>query len=251
MSKNKLVLNDEKTHLLVMTSAKNHRTHQDYNITLDTGSKIIEPISEEKLLGGIISNDLKWNCHIMDSKQSLSRILTSRINALSKISGCSSFKNRKLIANGIVMSHLTYLVQLYGGCSEYLLSALQVQQNRAARLVTRLGWWTPSSTLLLQCGWLSIRQMVIYQSLLLLFKTKQNMCPEYIFSKISCKFKRVTRNQTAGGIKDNRRFCSNLANESFLPRSIKLWNEKVPGDIRTIVSIIEFKQKLKSWVKTI
>ena len=187
----------------------------------------------------------------MDSKQSLSRILTSRINALSKISRCSSFKNRKLIANGIVMSHLTYLVQLYGGCSEYLLSALQVQQNRAARLVTRLGWWTPTSTLLLQCGWLSIRQMVIYQSLLLLFKTKQNMGPEYIFSKISCKFKRVTRNQTAGGIKDSRRFCSNLANESFLPRSIRLWNEKVPGDIRTIVSTIEFKQKLKSWVKTI
>ena len=117
----------------------------------------------------------------MDSKQSLSRILTSRINALSKISRCSSFKNRKLIANGIVMSHLTYLVQLYGGCSEYLLSALQVQQNRAARLVTRLGWWTPTSTLLLQCGWLSIRQMVIYQSLLLLSKTKQNMCPENIF----------------------------------------------------------------------
>ena len=222
---NKLILNSDKTHLLVMTSARNHRNHQNYNITLDTGSEIIEPISEERLLGGIISNDFKWNCHVRDSKGSLSAILTNRINALSKIARYSSFKNRKLIANGIIMSHITYLIQLFGGCSEYLLTALQVQQNRVARLVTGLGWWTPTATLLLQCGWLSIRQLVVYHSLLLLFKIKQKQRPEYIFSRISSKFKRVTRNATFGGIRDDINFSSSLANQSFLPRTIKIWNE--------------------------
>ena len=52
MSKNKLILNSDKTHLLVMTSDKNHKNHQNFGITLDTGSEIIEPISEQKLLGG-------------------------------------------------------------------------------------------------------------------------------------------------------------------------------------------------------
>ena len=52
MSKNKLVLNSDKTHLLIMTSARNHKSHGNYGITLDTGTEIIEPGNEEKLLGG-------------------------------------------------------------------------------------------------------------------------------------------------------------------------------------------------------
>ena len=249
MGKNKLILNSDKTHLLVLTSARNHRLHGNFNITLDTGNEIIEPRSEERLLGGIISSNLKWNSHVQDHQKSLSKILTSKINALSKISAYSSFRTRKTIANGVVMSYLTYLVQLYGGCSEYLLTGLQVQQNKAARLVTRLGWGTPTSIILLQCGWLSVRQMVVHHSLLLLFKCKQTGKPEYIYSKINHKFTRVTRLATFGGIKDDRRFESSLAQNSFIPRTVKLWNEKLPETLRAEISLTTFKEKLKTWVK--
>ena len=94
---------------------------------------------------------MKWNDHVRDSENSLTRILTSRINALTKVSAYSSFKTRKMIANGTVISHITYLIQLYGGCSDQLLSSLQVLQNKAARLVTKLDWRTATSTLMLQC----------------------------------------------------------------------------------------------------
>ena len=36
-----------------------------------------------------------------------------------------------------------------------------------------------------------------------------------------------------GGIKETRKFESTLAQDSFLPRTIKMWNEKLPGDIRS------------------
>ena len=117
MSKNKLVLNSDKTHLMIMTSARNHKSHGNYGITLDTGTEIIEPGNEEKLLGGHIKNELKWNSHIRDNKRSLMNILTSRVNALQKISMYSSFKTRKMVANGVVLSHLTYFIQIYVGCS--------------------------------------------------------------------------------------------------------------------------------------
>ena len=126
MSKNKLILNSDKTHLLVMTSAENHLNHQHFGITLDTGAEIIEPGYEERLLGEIISNDMKWNIHVRDSDKSLITILTSRINALCKVSAYSSFKTRKMIAYMVMMSHIVYLIQLYGGYSEQLLSSLQV-----------------------------------------------------------------------------------------------------------------------------
>ena len=52
MSKNKLILNGDKTHLLVMTSSRKHLNHQNFGITLDTGTEIIEPSYAERLLGG-------------------------------------------------------------------------------------------------------------------------------------------------------------------------------------------------------
>ena len=142
MVKNKLVLNSDKTHLMIMASAKNHKTHGNYGITLDTGSEIIEPRDSEKLLGGFISSDLTLD-NIRDNDKSLFRILTSRINALSKISKFSDFKTRKMIANGIFISKLIYLIQLWGGCQQFLLSFLQKLQNRAARLVTKKNVFTP------------------------------------------------------------------------------------------------------------
>ena len=147
MSMNKLVLNGDKTHLLVMATSQKHDRHNDLGITLDTGEVIIEPIYSEKLLGGHITNDFKWNEHLVDNAKSLSKSLTSRINALSKISAISSFKTRKMIANGIVMSLLVYLIQLWGGATNYLIRVLQVQQNRAARLVTKAGWYCQISNL--------------------------------------------------------------------------------------------------------
>jgi hypothetical protein len=55
-----------------------------------------------------------------------------------------------MVANGIVVSKLIYLIQWWGGCSDYLINFLQILQNRAARLVTRLGWFTPVEVLLHQ-----------------------------------------------------------------------------------------------------
>ena len=41
MTRNKLILNSDKTHLLIMTSNRKHQIHQDFGISLNTGSEII------------------------------------------------------------------------------------------------------------------------------------------------------------------------------------------------------------------
>ena len=106
---------------------------------LNTGSEIIQPVEHEKLLGGYISQDFSWNYHLRDNSKSLFQTLVSRVNVLSKISSFASFKTRKMIANGIFMSRLVYLIQVWGlGCTDYLTKSLQILQNRAARSVTGL-----------------------------------------------------------------------------------------------------------------
>ena len=64
------------------------------------------------------------------------------------------------------MSRLIYLIQLYSDAADYLLTALQVLQNKAARAVTRLPWGTRTAVLLNQVGWLSIKQLALYHKLI-------------------------------------------------------------------------------------
>ena len=104
----------------------------------------------------------------------------SRINALRKISYAASFANRKMIANGIVISQIIYVIQIWGGTNEYLLKMLQILQNKAARFVTKLDVFTSQETLLKQCGWLNVKQLVAYHSLVLVYKTRMEQKPVFL-----------------------------------------------------------------------
>ena len=240
MVANKLVLNGDKTHLLIMATPYQHRQHQDYGITLNTGAEIILPSYKEKLLGGFITNDFKFNEHLKDNEQSAFRSLTSRVNALAKISKLASFKTRKMVANGIVISKLVYLIQWWGGCSDYLLNYLQVLQNRAARLVTRHGLFTPNAVVLHQCGWLSVRQMVQYHSLVLVAKIKLQNKPEYFREHFTSNFPYRKRLATGLGIRREDQLSHDVTKNSFAPRTTATWN-LLPAVIRSLQSIQQFK----------
>ena len=201
MAKNKLVLNSDKTHLLIMTSNILHKRHDNYGIVLDTGQEIIEPVENERLLGAQIANDFKFNVHIRDSDKSMLNILTSRMNALRKISSISSFSTRKMITEGIIMSNIMYIITVYGSCSEYLKDCLQIVQNNAARCVTGLPWRTSVKVLLLQCGWLSVRQLIMHHSLLLVFKIKREGKPTYLHDKLCKPFIVDTRHAANNAVK--------------------------------------------------
>ena len=63
MAKNLLLLNSDKTHLIIMATQHHHSLNVNFGITLDTGTKVIVSTFCEQMLGGYISNNLKWNKH--------------------------------------------------------------------------------------------------------------------------------------------------------------------------------------------
>ena len=181
MAANKLVINAEKTHLIVIgTKATASRRDE---VALRAGDHTIRPTNSEKLLGGCIAENLKWREHLLDSKQSLVRQLTSCINGLVKVGRHASLPTKLMVANGIFLSKLCYLIQLWGGTEAYLLSHLQKLQNRAARAVTGKSWFTPTRQLLKECKWLSVCQLVFYQIVLHVHKVVLNGKPHNIRKK--------------------------------------------------------------------
>ena len=45
----------------------------------------------------------------------------------------ASFKTRKRVANGVVILRIIYVIQLWGGTSDFMIKMLQVWQNKGAR----------------------------------------------------------------------------------------------------------------------
>ena len=206
-----------------MASAHKHRKHGNFHVTLNTGSEIINPIESEYLLGANLSNNFLWNQHVRDGDNCLIKTLSKKNIALSSISQIADFKTRKMIGSGIIMSTISYIIQVYGGCSGYLIDMLQIQQNNAARHITKLPWMTPTRILLQQCNWLSIRQLIEFHSLTLLHKAVITKKPEYIYKRIQRRV-RPTRTMDNMTFVETRSFKTATARKSFIPRTIKAWN---------------------------
>ena len=222
MHSNKLVINPDKTHLMVMASK---RSQARKDVFLRAGDYLIKPSESEKLLGGILHQSLDWKLHIRDHKASLLNQLTSRLNGLKKVCVNGSFGTRLMVANGVIMSKLSYLVTLWGGAQEYLISAVQVQQLAAARAVCGFDCWRwNKSKLLNKMGWLSVRQLVFYQTVLQAHKTLKTKVPQPLHHSLSGTYPRDTRSAASGQIRNGNSFSSQATFKYRAMPNVLLYN---------------------------
>ena len=146
------------------------------------------------------------------------------------------------------MSHLIYIVQIWGGCSQYLLDTLQILQNKAARQVTKLDRYTPIKIILNQCNWLSVRQMIVYYDILMVFKIRKDKKPVYLYEKLSNRYAYGTRYAATNEIRQVQLPKSEITRTAFVNRSITSWN-RLPKEVTDNKSDMTFKSSLRSWVK--
>jgi hypothetical protein len=234
MNSNKLVINADKTHLMVMGTKRMAAMRREVNI--QAGTFKISPTESETLLGGKLHQSMQWNQHIRDGESSLMRQLTARINGLKKISVNSSFQTRLMVANGAFMSKMAYLITLWGGA----LKSLQVQQLTAARIVCgyfSYGW--SKRKLLDRVGWLSVRQLIQFHTILQAHKTIKTGQPRPMFHSISTDHPRNTRSAASGQIRFGESFRTqcfrlNLKKVSILCVAKKLFT----NEMQIIVNIV-------------
>ena len=131
-----------------------------------------------------------------------------------------------------------------------LLDLLQTLQNKAARIVCNQGIYTPVRKLLENCGWMSMRQLVSYHRMLLMYSIRKEGKPKYFVEKFcgDNDHKYKTRFVEDAGVKKQRILKNEDSRSSFVPNSIDIWN-KLPVEIRKTENVKAFKAKLKPWIK--
>ena len=84
LTANKLKVNSDKTHLLLMMTEQKRR-HHPTTVKIETGTETIETTEVERLLGAYIHQNMKWTEYIRNNDNSLLHCLNKRLGALRKI----------------------------------------------------------------------------------------------------------------------------------------------------------------------
>ena len=198
------------------------------------------------MLGAVVNQDLKWADHILHDEESLVKVLSIRLGTLKKVCRVTNFKNRKMIAEGLIMSKLSYLIPLWSGCETYLLMALQRIQNKAMRVVTRSDLSTAGH--LAQCGWLSVKQLAFYQTCVLVFNVLENKSPQYLYKMFNREYMKNTRQAARMEIRqDGETPDLGLMWNSFRWRALREFNQ-IPAELRNVGNLRSFKTGLRKWI---
>ena len=237
MLSNQLKLNADKTHILTLGTAERLRLPGN-KVTVEMDGLVLEEEVEqyETLLGCQIQADLKWHKQVEQLKSKLKK----RLAGLSHIKYILPYATRKTVSEGIFNSVLVYCLPLFGGCDNQEIKALQILQNKAARIVSHSHLRTPRHQMYDQMDWLTVKQMVTYHTLLTVYRVRQTREPEYL-ATILCNDSR-----TGNIILPNTKLS--LARKSFTLRGICNWN-CLPVAIRQLENIGTFKKEIKEWVK--
>ena len=144
--------------------------------------------------------------------------------------------------------------------------ALQVVQNKAARSITRLGRFTPTKILLKTCGWLSVKQLIVFHSLVLLKSTLRMETPVYLHTRLTAGRSHPYRTRQvaicpngftfnvehpteSGTLRHESGRKLDLARLGWCWRSVDSYNS-LPVEIRLEAQLATFKTKLRAWVET-
>lgn len=221
---NKLVMNLEKTNILIFSSTA------PIPIPIKNNELVINSVLNSKLLGLIFDSQLKWS----DQIDNLTTKLNKALYALRKLSHMCTFETLKIVYHSYFESHLRYGV-LYWGNSTRINEILKLQK-KAIRILTKQGARVSCRPLLKSQKILSVINLFLIEACLYVYNNKLNFKtdPTHSYS---------TRNLSQ--LQPIRSFNSMYC-KSFLTTAVKIYN-KLPSDIKNINNLRQFKINLKKY----
>ena len=210
----------------------------------------IDEIQSHTYLGLRFSNDLKWTQHIDDISIKARKCLNLMIPLKFKLDKNSL----ETIYCSFVMPTMEYANVVWGGSSDGNISKLEKIHVDGMRLVTGATAKSNIKKLYTETTWHEISKRIDDSSLIMLYKIKNNLAPQYLVNLYPGVIKdtkpRTLRNQENIASLPGKYLRLEIFRNSFIPRTIKLWNS-LPKEKQNIPSLDLFKNSIRQKEKEI
>ncbi len=174
MTNHFLLLNSDKTEILLTGPKNSTQNILDYNLQLD-GYTVTS--STVKNLGVILDSNLPFENHISH----VTKTAFFHLRNIAKLRNMLPVSDSEKLVHAFMTSRLDYCNALLAGCP----ASSQVVQNAAARLLTRSRKYDHITPILRSLHWLPIKFRISYKILLLIYKAFNGLAPAYLTSLIS------------------------------------------------------------------
>lgn len=210
------------------------------NLMIDTS--LVEQVTQTKLLGVKLDNQLSWADQINHIVSKMGRGI-----ALSR--KCSSYcppSVMKRVVQSLVLSHLDYCTVIWSSATKEHLKKLQIAQNRAARLALGCSLRTSVDKMHTSLFWLKVEDRVKMSLLSYMHNAIFNNLPKsfsqkLVFSGFCHQY--ITRQVSSGNLVKPA-LTSNCIRKTVLFRGSSEWN-KPSLSVRQITNKLTFKKTLK------
>ena len=239
MRSNYLKLNDDKTELLILGTSPRTVT----NLSIIIGDDRIE-VGEKppRNLGVFFDCSLTMDFHIR-------KIAKSNNGTLYKIGKVRKYMDKKIcetLINGLVTSRFDYCNSLLYGTAKKSLNVFQLQQNRAARIITHTGKFEHITHVRKELHWLPIKQRIDFKILLFTYKALNGLAPRYLSDLIKRHVPRRSLRSASKFLLDvPATELKTFGDRAFSHAAPILWNS-LPDEIKNAESVFQFKNMVKT-----
>ncbi len=172
MTNNFLLLNSDKTEILLIGPKNNTHNILDHNLQLD-GCPL--PSFTVKYMGVILDSKLSFENHISN----VTKTAFFHLRNIAKLWNMLSVSDAEKLVHAFMTSRLDYCNALLGACPASSINKLQIVQNAAARVLTRSRKYDHITPILQSLHWLPIKFRISYKILLLAYRALNDLAPAY------------------------------------------------------------------------
>ncbi|MCG7879537.1 MAG: reverse transcriptase domain-containing protein [Candidatus Thiodiazotropha endolucinida] len=245
---NGMVLNTDKTKVMLITSRQKRTIMKDKNLLLNYNDVELKLTSKEKVLGVHIEDNLLWNDHFLY----ISKKLSSYLWLLTQIKTSLSIEDKLLFYNAYIRPHLDYCCAVWGNTTHFNVQKLTRLQRRACKII--LGnEYLHLEDARNRLKILSFDQSVFLHKAKIMYKVANNTAPSYLTDLF--QMRNISSNDTLLNLRSvsNRNFLIpkpkiNLFKNSLSYSGAIIWNS-IPLEIKNSNSINIFINKCLAWMK--
>ena len=241
MSDNFLMLNQDKTEVLLIGSA--HFLKILASISIPFCDITIKSSDQVKNLGCILDSNMKMDKFVSQKCQSAMFYIKSTASIRRHLDSQST----KTLIQSLVSSRLDYANSVLAGIAKSQLRRLQLVQNAAARLVMNTKFHEHITPVRRALHWLPIEARIIFKILTHCHNCVYGKAPPYLCQLIVKDCRPRSLRYSKGTLLNVPKYQNNYGSRSFGVFGPTQWND-LPINLRCIDFIGVFKKELKTYL---